>query len=370
VRTAIPRNGGKACRTAFLNQRQFPRLQHARPSCRSPAVSASLCSPTAYSCLVTRYILAADFGATNLRAAVVTEAGEISIRRQAETPANAGADVILEQVTSLLKGVANDAPEYPEAACIAIAGLVDAVAGRLIISPNAPGFRNLELTGPVSEALGIPCALENDASAAALGEHRFGAGRNFRHLIHITVGTGIGGGLVLGGRLYRGSRGLAGEIGHMILDPAGPSCNCGSRGCLEAMASGTAFAERARRLIASGRSPKLAEITGDESPSGEHLFKAAQEGDALSEAEIRNAGHMLGLALGSLINVLNPEAITISGGLIVLGDMYFGPMREAIASLAYGPAAGVEIRFSELGQDAGILGAAAVALEYLDQDDA
>jgi glucokinase len=319
---------------------------------------------------VTRYILAADFGATNLRAAIVDASGEVLSRRQAETPATANADAILDQVVGLLSNVASEAPERPSAACIAIAGLVDAVAGKLIISPNAPGFRNLVLTQPVSKALGIPCLLENDASAAGLGEHRFGAGRGFRHLVHVTVGTGIGGGLVLDGHLYRGARGLAGEIGHMILDPSGPSCNCGSRGCLEAMASGTAFAERARRLIASGRSPALAEIVGSEDPSGEHLFQAATEGDTVSEAEIRNAGHMLGLGIGSLINVLNPEIITISGGLLVLGDMYFGPMRQAISSLAYGPAAGVEIRFSELGQDAGLLGAAAVALEYLEQAEA
>ena len=316
-----------------------------------------------------RYILAADFGATNLRAAVVDPAGQVGGRRQAETPADAGADTIREHVIALLSRVAADSPEPPEAACIASAGLIDAIEGRVILSPNAPGFRNLSLTGPVSKVLGIPCYIENDASAAALGEHRFGAGRGFQHIVHVTVGTGIGGGLVLNGKLYRGSRGLAGEIGHMILDPGGPPCNCGSRGCLEAMASGTAFAERARRLIASGRSPVLAEIVGDAEPSGEFLFQSAQRGDTLAEAEIRNAGHNLGLGIGSLINVLNPEAITISGGLMVLGDMYFQPMREAISSLAYGPAAGVEIRFSELGQDAGILGAAAVGLEYLEATD-
>ncbi len=289
------------------------------------------------------------------------------MRRQAETPANAGADAILEQVVGLLSMVAGESPEPPEACCIAIAGLVDAIAGRVIISPNAPGFRNLGLTEPVSRALRLPAFIENDASAAALGEHRFGAGRDFNHIVHVTVGTGIGGGLVLNGHLYRGARGLAGEIGHIILDPAGPSCNCGSRGCLEALASGTAFAERARRLVSSGRSSILADIAGGEPPNGEHLFRAATQGDALAEAEIRNAGHLLGLGLGSLVNVLNPEAITISGGLLVLGDMYFGPMRESLASLAYGPAAGVEIRFSELGDDTGLLGAAAVALEYLEQ---
>lgn len=328
---------------------------------------ASIWFPTAYSEGVTRYILAADFGASNLRAAVVTPEGEVTARRQTDTPADESADVVLSRVIGLLSAVAEASPEAPEAACIAIAGFVDAVEGKLIVSPNAPGFRNLVFTTPVEQALGIPCSLENDASAAALGEFRFGAGRGYRHLVHVTVGTGIGGGLVLDGHLYRGSRGMAGEIGHMILDPAGPSCNCGSRGCLESMASGTAFAERARRLISSGRSPILAEIAGDEEPRGEHLREAAKQGDLLSEAEIRHGGHMLGLGLGSLANILNPEVITISGGLIAMGDMYFQPAREALAARAYGPSAGLEIRFSELDEDAGILGAAAVGLEYLER---
>ncbi len=319
---------------------------------------------------VTRYIVAGDFGGTNLRAAVVSESGEVLGRHQVETPDTGTAEQTQQHVVALMQSVAETCPEPPVAASIASAGLIDAAHGRVVISPNAPAFRNVVLTEPVATALGVPCFIENDASAAALGEHRFGAGRPFRHLIHVTVGTGIGGGLVLNGRLYRGARGFAGEIGHVILDPAGPPCNCGSRGCLEAIASGTAFAERARRLLASGKSSTFAAVVGDETPSGEHLHKAAIQGDALAEAEIRHGGHMLGLALGSLTNVLNPEAITISGGLVVLGDMYFDPMREAISSLAYGPTSGVKVLFTELDQDAGLLGAVAVALEHLEQADA
>ncbi|MDZ7727189.1 MAG: ROK family protein [Dehalococcoidia bacterium] len=315
------------------------------------------------------YILAADFGATNLRAAIATADGEVLARDQAETPAEAPRDQITQTVISLLGRVAAMSPGPVSAASIASAGLIDAEAGKVVVSPSAAGFRDLELTGPVRDALGIPCVIENDASAAALGEFRFGAGRGYRHIVHVTVGTGIGGGLVLNRRLYRGARGFAGEIGHIILDPAGPPCNCGSRGCLEALASGTAFENRARRLLSTGRSTLLADIVGNESPTGEHLYSAARQGDALSEAEIRNAGHYLGLGLGSLVNVLNPELITISGGLLVLGDMYFEPMREALRSLAYGPAAGLEVKFSELSGDTGLLGAVAVALERLEDGD-
>jgi glucokinase len=311
-------------------------------------------------------ILAADFGGTRLRAAVVDETGAVSGRREVESPDQR--EGVLPIVLSLLEATVEEAGGHVDACCIASAGMIDAVRGRVIISPNIPGFRGLELTGPVAERLGIPAYIENDASAAALGEFRFGAGREYRHFAHLTLGTGIGGGLVLDGRLYRGARGFAGEFGHMTIDPTGPDCSCGSRGCVEAFASGTAFARRAKRLVESGRSRILAEVVGADEPSGEHLLAAAQNGDALSEAEIRNGGHCLGLGVGSLINLLNPEAITLSGGLLAMGDLYLEPMKKAIAATAFGPTTGVAIRLSELGDDAGLLGAAAVALEYLGRE--
>lgn len=311
-------------------------------------------------------VIAADLGGTSLRAALVDANGVISARASLDTPETETTEGILERIVGLLAAIAAEAPEKPAAACIATAGLIDADAGRVILAPNIPGFRNLVLTEPVTERLGIPCSIENDASAAALGEFRFGAGRGTRHLLHATLGTGIGGGIVVDGRLYRGAKGLAGEIGHIIIDPSGPRCNCGSRGCLEAMVSGVAFAERARRLIGSGKPTLLTEIVGTGTPEAYHLHQAALAGDTLAEAEIRNGGHLLGLGLGSLVNVLNPDAVTLSGGLLTMGDMLLEPLREAMYSLAYGPAAGTLVRVSELGDDAGLLGAAAVAFERLD----
>jgi glucokinase len=170
---------------------------------------------------------------------------------------------------------------------------------------------------------------------------------------------------VIDGRLYRGAQGLAGEIGHIILDPSGPRCNCGSRGCLEAMVSGVAFAERARHLLATGKSQHLGAIVAGGEPTAAHLHAAALQGDAFAEAEIRHGGHLLGLALGSLVNVLNPDAVTLSGGLLAMGEMLLAPLREAMYSIAYGPASGTLIRLSELGEDAGLLGAAAVGFERL-----
>jgi len=312
-----------------------------------------------------RTVVAADLGGTHLRAALVDEAGHLSARRDQPTPPKATPQAILEEIAGLLRQVAALAPEPPAAACLGTPGLINADEGKVVLAPNIPGFRNLVLTTPISTQLGLPVFIENDASAAALGEFRFGAGRGTRHLLHATLGTGIGGGIVIDGRLYRGAKGLAGEIGHVILDASGPRCNCGSRGCLEALVSGVAFAGRARKLLANASSPVLREIVGYREPTAADLFAAARAGDRQCEAEIRHGGHLLGLAMGGLVNVLNPDAVTLSGGLLHMGDMFLGPMRESMYSIAYGPAAGTLVRTSELGEDAGLLGAAAVAFERL-----
>lgn len=310
-------------------------------------------------------VVAADFGGTNLRSALVNEAGDIVERLDRPTPAEASTDAILGEILRLFRDISADAPTPPIAAALGVPGLIDADAGMVILAPNVAGFRNLVLTTPIEEQLGIPVFIENDASAAALGEYRFGAGRGLRHVVHVTAGTGIGGGIVINGKLYRGSKGLAGEIGHMIIDPAGPRCGCGSRGCLESMVSGTAFAERARRLIATNGSSILREIVGDKQPSAAHLHRAALEGDRQAEAEIRHGGHLLGLGLGSLANILNPDAITLSGGLLNMGEMLLGPMKESMHSIAYGSASGTLVRLTQLGDEAGLQGAAAVAFERM-----
>lgn len=315
---------------------------------------------------MTRTVLAADFGGTHLRAAIVHESGEIVFRQERPTHSSGTPQGVITQIVDMLVETVEASGVTPDAACIATAGLINANEGKVILAPNVPGFRNLVLTTPVAERLGIPAYIENDASAAALGEFRFGAGKGTRHLLHATLGTGIGGGIVVDGKLYRGASGLAGEIGHIIVNPAGPKCNCGSRGCLEAMVSGVAFAGRAAKLLGERKSPVLHEIVGYGEPTAEHLYEAASRGDITCEAEIRHGGHLLGLGLGSLVNVLNPDAVTLSGGLLAMGEMLVGPMRAAMYSLAYGPAAGTLLRTSELGEDSGLLGAAAVAFERLD----
>ena len=311
---------------------------------------------------MTRTVIAGDFGGTNLRAALVSDSGDVLARREVDATPDASAEAVLERIADLLAGVRDASAEPPVAASLAVAGLIDAERGMVLVSPNVPAFRNLALTAPLAGRLGIPVSIENDASAAALGEHRFGAGRGARHLLHATLGTGIGGGLVVDGRLYRGAQGLAGEIGHVVLDPAGPPCGCGARGCLEAIAGGVALGRRAQRLAESGAAPVLAGLAAGRPATAGDLAEAARRGEPAAIAEIRNGGHTIGLGLGGIVNVLNPDAVTLSGGLLGMGDLLLGPLRAAMASLAYGPAANTPVHASALGEDAGLLGAAAVAL--------
>lgn len=313
-----------------------------------------------------RTVVAGDFGGTNLRAALVAESGEVLARREVPTPAAGTAAEALASVDALLADIRASAAESPVAACIAAAGLIDAECGLVLVSPNVPSFRNLPLGAALAERTGLPAAIENDASAAALGEHRFGAARGARHVLHATLGTGIGGGIVIDGRLHRGASGLAGEIGHVVIDPAGPACACGTRGCLEALAGGVAFGRRAARLLESGAAPLLAGLCAGRAPTAADLARAAALGETVALAEIRNGGHLLGVGLASLVNVLNPDVVTLSGGLLGMGEPLLESLREAMAANAYGPAAATPVRVSELGEDAGLLGAAAVALALAD----
>lgn len=308
-------------------------------------------------------VLAGDIGGTHLRAALVDEDGTIAVRRQAPTPAKATSEEIIAAVTALFREVREASEHTPVALCVAMAGLVDATGGRIISSPNVAGARNLALGPALQQAVGVGAFVENDASAAALGEYRFGAGRGVRNVLHITLGTGVGGGIVADGHLYRGEHGLAGEVGHMIIEPGGPRCNCGSHGCIEAVASGSAFGRRARAIVEAGTSARLREMTAGREATSEDLFEAAKAGDRVCEDAIRHGGRLLGLGLGGLVNALDPGRVTLSGGLLAMGEMLLGPMEEAVHSLSFGPATEAVFALSTLGDDAGLLGAAAVAFE-------
>jgi len=249
---------------------------------------------------------------------------------------------------------------------IAAAGIIDCGRGIVTSSPNLPGWQDVPLRDIVKEKYGIDTFLLNDASAAALGEHRLGVGRGVSNLVLLTLGTGIGGGVIIDGKLYLGSSGSAGEIGHMIIDVNGPGCTCGNNGCLEQLASGTAVAREAIARIKQGEKSSLIEIVKGKvgSITAENVSVAAQGGDTLASEVIFEAATYLGLGMVNLVHIFNPDIIVAGGGMAQMGDLMLEPARQVVREKAFKlPAQAVRIVTAQLGNDAGMLGAAAFALQ-------
>ena len=310
--------------------------------------------------------IAVDIGGTTIRLALVSTEGQIIARERLPTVAEEGPRPVIDRILSAINGLLqshNVNLSRLHSISIATAGAIDIDSGIVTMSPSLPGWVGIPLRGTVEAAYGISTFLLNDASAAALGEHRFGAGRGSANLVYITVSTGIGGGIIIDNNLYSGTSGSAGEIGHMTIDVNGSVCNCGNIGCLETLASGTAVAREAIRRIENGERSSLAETRGGiENITAEKVGQAARGGDALALAVISRAARYLGVGLANLVNILNPDIIIVGGGLSKLGDLLLEPAREEVRERAFRlPAQAVRIVPSQLGDDAGVLGAAAFA---------
>jgi len=249
---------------------------------------------------------------------------------------------------------------------LAAAGAIDSDKGVITLSPNLPGWRDVPLGDIVRERYRVDVFLVNDASAAALGEHRFGAGRGVSNLILLTLGTGIGGGIIINGEMYLGACGSAAEIGHMVIDVNGPECGCGNRGCLETLASGTAVARDAVRRINQGEKSSLVAMVGGkiEDITAEKVGTAARKGDSLALDVLSRAGTYLGVGLANLVNIFNPEMIVLGGGMAELGGLFIDPAKRVVVERAFPISAGaVRIVTAQLGNEAGVYGAAIFALE-------
>lgn len=311
-------------------------------------------------------VLAMDIGGTKFVAAVVSTAGEIFSRQYKLTLADEGPEAVTGRMLETVKDLISNAgpTSAPSAIAIAAAGAIDSPSGTVTSSPNLPGWHNVPLKEIVQKATGIRTLLLNDASAAALGEHAFGAGRGVSNLIYITVSTGIGGGIIIDGRLYGGACGSAGEIGHTTIDVNGPHCSCGNIGCLEMLASGKAIAREAQRLISGGARSCILELAEGElqNITAQTVSAAAQRGDATARAIIAKAAAYLGVGLVNLVNTFNPEMIIVGGGVAKMGDSLLDGARRVVAERAFQlPARTVRIVPSQLGDNAGILGAVAFA---------
>jgi glucokinase len=316
-------------------------------------------------------VIGIDLGGTKISTALVDRAGRIIAHDYRETLAAGGPQVVIGRMADAARQVmAHAGVGRSQVAAVGIAapGPLDIAAGVAVAPPNLPGWDRVPLRQEIEDALGITTALEKDANAAALGEHRFGAGRGVAHMIYVTVSTGIGGGLILDGKLYHGAVGMAGEIGHMTLLPNGPRCGCGNRGCLEALASGPAIARQARERVAHGVPTRIADLAGGdlERITARLVAEAASQGDAEAQQILAEALNYLGIGMANLVNLFNPQLVVIGGGLANIGEPLFEAVRRAIGRHAYrAQAQAVRVVRAELGDHVGVLGAAAVAWRRL-----
>jgi glucokinase len=309
-------------------------------------------------------VLGIDIGGTKLAAGVVDATGRILARGEVPTLAAEGLEPVLRRIVALgrsLLGAPEAARDPVRRIGVGCAGPVDVRAGKVFNPPNLPGWNEVALIERIQTDLGLPAVLENDANAAGLGEFRYGAGRGARSLVYLTVSTGIGGGIVLDGRVWHGFQDAAGEIGHITVMADGPLCGCGNRGCLEAVASGTSIARRAREALAAGRQSRLGTVQGI---TAAHVTVLAQEGDALAVELWAETIRYLGIGVAAAINFLAPERVVLGGGVTRVGDFLFGPLRDEVRRrVKLVPIESIPILRAELGPDVGILGAAAVAMD-------
>ena len=310
-------------------------------------------------------VLAVDLGGTNLRVAAIAPDGRILERRSAPTRAEEGPSAVITRMGALcdavaeVAGIAKDAPIG-----VASPGPLDPRTGVVLFTPNLPGWRDVPLGPMLSVSTNRPVRVSNDANCAALGEARFGAAAGMHDVVYLGLGTGVGGGLILDGRLYEGGFGMGVELGHVTVSTDGPRCTCGGIGCLEAYVAGWAIAREAHLVCTTVDGDRIRAIAGSESPDARAVTLAAAEGDPAARAILARAGLALGAAIGAFINIFNPEAIVIGGGLSATGEALLAPAREAIPSYSFqGLRAPAAILAATLGDDNGLIGAGALALE-------
>jgi glucokinase len=299
-----------------------------------------------------------DVGGTKIAAGLVTPEGELLNESRYPT-ASEPSELLDSLARAIGEAAAND---DTDAVCVAVAGLLMAKESKVVFSPNLRAIEGLPLKSELESRTGLTVTVENDANAAAWGEFVFGAGSEVENLLFVTLGTGVGGGVILDGNLLRGSQGAGGELGHTTLHATGPRCGCGNRGCFEIMASGLAIERRARRAAAENPDSMLGRAVASEDFSGEEVTELAQKGDAHSISVLRETGVWLGIGIAGFVNVFNPEAVAVGGGVAAAGDLILEPARREVYLRARSPSRDlVEIKPATLGEKSGMLGAAALA---------
>jgi glucokinase len=313
-------------------------------------------------------VIGVDLGGTNLRTSLLTPAGDILDRRKEATHASDGWNKVVKR---LVENIAQQRETAVRrgfdilAVGVGAPGVIHMDSGVVVKSPNFPDWNNLPLREELERALHIPVFIENDANAAALGEQWRGAGKGIASMIFLTLGTGVGGGIVLDNKIWHGADGMAGEIGHMTLIPDGRQCTCGNTGCLEMYASARGIVQSYREELGRAVTPAVDVVR---EMTSEKIYQAAREGDAVARRVMQEMGRMLGIGIASLINIFNPEMIVIGGGVKDAWQLFIGATREEVMRRAFRvPAERTKLVPSLLGDDAGMTGAAAVALQKLNR---
>lgn len=313
-----------------------------------------------------KYVIGIDLGGTKISVASSDLAGNIIYKKTVPTNASEGENKILDRIISLVDDTLKKSNLTNEdILCIGIGspGPLDTKKGTIITTPNLP-FKNFDLVKPIKDRFNIHTVLDNDGNVAAIGEHEFGAGKGTRNMVFITVSTGIGGGAVLNGQIYRGNTSNALEIGHVTLEKDGVKCNCGNCGCVESLASGTAIARSATKAVedAKSRGDKTSLYKYDNITSKE-VFDEAKNGDKLALDVINKALNYLGIFIANIMNVFDPEVIIIGGGVSKAGSMVFDKIREIASKRSFTTIyENTKIVPAKLGGDAGIIGAVALAI--------
>lgn len=316
-----------------------------------------------------RFLVGVDIGGTNIVVGTVAEDGStvFGVRADATRPEE-GAPAVIRRIAQLVEESITEAGRVAHVPRDRIVGVgigspgpLDRERGVVLLTPNL-GWRNLPLRQLVSDAVGLPATLDNDANCAIYGEWWVGAARGSRYLVGITIGTGIGGGIVIEGQLYHGAADVAGEIGHATIDSTGRRCKCGNYGCLEAYASGPAIAARAIEGMEAGAETRLASYVGGDVSriTAQTVYEAAHDADAYALEVVRETAKFLGAGVANLINILNPDTFVIAGGVTLAGDHLFVPLRAEVSRRAFRPAVErCRIVPGELPGTAGVFGAVA-----------
>jgi len=316
---------------------------------------------------LSNYAIGIDLGGTNLKAGIVDKDGKILHRLSTKTNSDADSQTISNQILELIAEIIKIS-NFKKSDIIGIGlgspGLVDKKGETILFSPNLPRWRNIPIKRIVAERFSKPCVLENDANAAAWGEKWVGAGKEATSMVMLTLGTGIGGGIIIDNRLWRGANNVAAEIGHMVIQMDGPQCNCGNRGCVEVYASATGMVRRFKELLKGGASSSLKDC---DEITAKMINDAAFQGDKASLDIMEETGRYLGIAIVNIMHILNPEMIVLAGGMIGSGELLMNPIRQVTTQRAFEASyKDTKIVFSQLGNDAGIIGAAGCLLTELE----